>query len=400
MANDFYTANADGSCYVGMFNRPSWVLNQPLNTWGIIPTTNVLADLNPRYDPAVNPVYPAQPDWEGTGPFAQIIGAWCGASFNFDLDELRISLPAGHDDYAGGEPYSIYLRSEQPAWTRMHEPAGGMSAAFPAGFPTDDNQDTTGLYQNGRPRAIHSYNKLIYIPGYGHAAIPQGSCSHSGQEGTLKPIIFDQLTGEMTRFGKALEGESPGYYSGGGTCWDPTRESVWVRRVGTGFFHRYHLPSDDWFKNQSGQLATSSYHALEYIPGYDCILWLNTTFWNVGEIAVIDCASGALYRKTLSGAAVGMLINGFCQPRQFATNKFACWNNSSNTTQINVLSFDGDPRSGVWSVGQLPVHSDNIVTPTVATNNGTYGRFFHSYKMGIFGTINHVTQRPYFYRYK
>lgn len=391
-----YTADENGQVFAGRFNRPSWVRNKALNTWGVVPSLNTLADINPRNNPLINPVFPNKPEWEATGSFQQIIGAWCGASYNFIEDELRISIPAGHSDYAGGEPYSIRLKTDSPRWEMLHHPTG----AIGDGTITNDGQEATGLYANGRARAIHSYNKLVYIPSYGHAAIPQGSTSHGAQNGTTKAVIFDDVTGEMIRFGAEIQGEISGDYSGGAAVYDESRQSVWVRKVGSGRFHRYHVPSDTWIKDVSDSIATSGSNGLEYIPEHDCILWLNNTFNSRGEIAVLNCQTGEITRKQVGGIPVGLPLNGQVRPRLFDTNKFACWNNSSETTKINVLSFDTNPISGNWNVSQLNVSAENTIIPTTATGNGTYGRFFYSKNLGIFGVVNGVTQPIYFYRYK
>lgn len=396
MADDTYTANSDGSCYVGMFNRPSWVLNQPLNTWGVIPATNVLADINPENNPLLNPLFPGKPEWSAVNNFPSIINAWCGASFDFLEQELRITLPAGHADYAGGEPYSLRIKTENPSWVMLHPPTG----ALPEMVLTDDEEELSGLYANGRPRAIHSYNKSVFIPGYGHAVVPQGSTSWSGQKGTLRPVIFDSVTGEMSLFGASIGLGSAGDYSGGGTCYDQSRNCVWVRRQGTGRFHRYYPATDSWQLNVSGLLATGGDTSLTYIPEHDCILWMDNLMADNNIIRVLDCATGQHFSKTISGVAVGTTLNGRSNPAQFEPNKFAFWNNFSDTTVINVLSFDTDPLGGNWSVSQMPMADNNAVTPTIAAVNGTFGRWFHSAELGLFGVVNHVSQPTYFYRYK
>lgn len=396
MANDTYTANADGSCYVGRFNLPSWVRSQPLNTWGVVPTTNVLADLNPRNNPLLNPVFPSKPEWEALGSFTAIVSAWCGATYNADLSEIRIPLIAGHADYAGGESYNIYLKSEAPTWVMMHPPTG----ALPDAVITDDGQENTGLYANGRPRAIHTYNKCIWVPTYGHLVVPQGNCSVAANGGTLRALHFNQDTGLMDLFGADLGVGSPGDYSGGATCWDDSRQCVWIRRVGTGRFHRYFPASNTWQADVSNSIAVSGNNAMEYIPEHDCIVWLNTTFSDAGEVGVLNCATGVITRKAVSGTVVGTNLRGLSQPRRINSNQFAFWHNATNTTDINVLEFDTDPIAGNWSVSQLPVDVSNVVTPTVAASNGTYGRFIHDDKLGIFAVINAVSQPIYFYRYK
>lgn len=394
--NDNHSAASGQAINAGRFNVPSYIRSTALNSWGTVPATKTLASLNPRNNPLLNPVYPSKPEWEATGSFQAIVTAWNGASYNRDLNELRIALIAGHADYAGGESYNIYLDSESPEWVMMHPPTG----ALPDAVITNDGQESTGLYSNGRPRAVHTYNKAIWVPNYGHMMVPQGNCSVAANGGTLRAILFNQETGLMDLFGAAIGVGSPGDYSGGGSCWDTLRECVWVRRVGTGVFHRYYPATNTWQINTSASIAVAGNVAMEYMPEHDCIVWLCTTFSDAGEVGVLNCATGVITRKAVSGSLVGMNLRGLCQPRKFSANQFAMWHNSTDTQTINVLSFDTHPITGNWSVTQLPVSPSNTVTPTAATANGTYGRFFLDEKLGIMGVINGVTEPIYFYRYK
>lgn len=393
MANDNYTADVNGKVFVGRFNRPLWRRQMQQNTWVAIPSTNLLADLNPRNDPTINPNYPNKAEWEAQGGFAAIITAWCGAVWD-DLNlDFQIPFIAGHSDYAGGETYGINLKPDLPSFRMVRKPSG----ALPDAVITNDGQENSGLYADGKPRAVHTYNKCIFVHGHGVVLAPQGNTSHSAAGGTLRAIIQDPVTGEMTRFGSAIPFGSPGDYSGGGTCWDDSRRCIWVRRVGTGRFHRYFVDSDTWETDVSNSIAVAGNVAMEYITEHDCIVWFCNTFSNAGEIGVLNCATGVITRKQVSGSPVGMVFNGLCQPRLIPGNRLACWNNSSNTTQINVLSFDTHPVNGNWSVSQLPVAVDNAVSPTTAVGNGTYGRFFYSKRLGGFGVINGISQQMYFF---
>lgn len=394
MANDAYSAASGQGIYAGRFNLPAWHFAQADNTWATVPITNTLASLNPKNDPLLNPNFPDNPEWFGNGgSFARIISAWCSAVLNPDNDDFWIPLPAGHADYCGGEPYMVSLNAASPSWQRMYDPAG----ALPNPFITNDGQELTGLYQNGRPRAIHSYNKILWVPEYGIAAVPQGSTSHSGQQGTTKPIIIDPVTGEMTRFGTALPVDGAGDYSGGCAVYDSLRKAVWVRRVGTGRWHRYMLETDTWVINISPSYAGAGYNSGEYIAEHDCILWVNANLPN-GKLAILDCATGAVTHPTVTGSLVGMASVGFCTPRKFAAGKFAIWDNATDTTAINVLSFTGDPRTATWNISQLTVAAGNTVTPSARTANGTYGRFAYSKRMNRFFVINDVSQPMYTFK--
>lgn len=141
---------------------------------------------------------------------------------------------------------------------------------------TNDDQESTGLYADGRPRAMHTYNKLLYVPDVGPMFAPQGSTSWSGQNGTLKPIIISQETYEMTRFGTSIGSGSPGDYSGGGTCYDSLRHAVWVKSKGSSRMHRYNITSDTWTLNLSSSVSHDGTVSLEYISEHDCILWFSS----------------------------------------------------------------------------------------------------------------------------
>lgn len=389
MANDTYTAGLDGRCYVGRFSRPQWVLNQAINSVGVIPFSNTLADINPRNDPLINPVYPNKPEWEASGSFASIITAWCGAVN--DDDQFIIPFIAGHADYAGGESYRGFFNSETPSFSMIRKPTG----ALPDAIITNDGQESTGLYADGRPRAVHTYNKIIWIPSGDIALVPQGRTSWSAANGTRRAITISPNDGEMTLFGAELGVGDLSEFSGSGVCWDSLRGIVWHRGPATGMFRTWNPATNTWNASASDSLAVSGYTALEYIPEHDCILWINSFFAN--GFAVLDCSTGAITQPALTGSFVGMSPSGECQPRRFDGNKFAMWDNSTSTNVINVMTYGANPRTDAWSVSQLTFGG---LTPTVRTTRGTYGRFFHSEKLGIFGVLNAVDQPTYFFRYK
>jgi hypothetical protein len=389
MATNTYTADENGQVFAGRFNRPSWLRSQPVNTWGVVPTANVLADINPRNNPALNPNFPNKPEWEATGSFSAIITAWCGA-VNNDYEQI-IPFVAGHADYAGGESYRLKLNTDNPIWEMIRPPTG----ALPDAVVTNDGQEATGLYADGRPRAVHTYNKIIWIPSGDIALVPQGRVSWSAANGTRRAITISPTSGEMTLFGAELGIGDLSEFSGSGTCWDSSRGLVWHRGPATGRFRTWNPATNEWNTNASNSVAVSGSTALEYIPAHDCILWING--WFANNFAVLDCSTGVIHQPDILGDFVGMSVSGECQPRRISDNQFAMWDNSTSTQSINIMSFSGDPRAATWQVSQLPVGG---VTPSTRTTRGTYGRFMYSEKLGIFAVTNAVDQPTYFYRYK
>lgn len=393
MANDTYTANEDGSCFVGRFNLPSWVRNQAVNTWGVVPSSNTLSDTDPENDPLINPNHPSASPWRGSVGFNGHISAYCGMHYDYVNDELRDVLNGGHQDNGGNNQHGIKLNVESPAWRMIKPPSGGITDEYPSGFVTNDGLESTGVYADGRPRAIHSYNKNVYVPNLGFVVAVQGNTYFSAQAGTAKTIIFNQ-DGDVSYFDGSYIHNGSGT-SGMGACYDSNRHAIIAKATNISRFARFDLTTKQWAQFGSSSIQTSSYTALEFMPEHDAFLVMRNGFCYIA-----DAGTGDWQQIDFTGSLVGMSLLGRAQPRYLGGNQFAVWDNSTNTTAINILSFSSDPFADTWHISQLPLSPENAVTPTVRQAEGTYGRFFHSPKLGILGVINAVNQPIYFYRYK
>jgi len=96
----------------------------------------------------------------------------------------------------------------------------------------NDGQEATGVYFDGRHRAIHSYNKPVYVPGYGPLIAVQGNTSYTAGGGTNNSLLLNEGTGEMSVLATLA---SPGAAtSGGAACYDQSRGRVYWIGVGTG----------------------------------------------------------------------------------------------------------------------------------------------------------------------
>lgn len=387
---DSYTAASGGVVYGGRAaSRPAWRRAMGANTWAVVPTANSLSSLDPKTDPAVNPVYPSSPNWYAAGHEA-IVSAWCGACYDSAGDVLWLPLGGGHSDYAGNEPYKLALKMESPTWTRVRNPSGAIGNLL----TINDGQEATGIYSDGQPRAIHSYNKPVYVPNVGPYIAVQGNTSLTAAGGTRRPVAVDAATGLGTlKADNAYAGSS----SGGGACFDPTRGalgSIWWRGAATNAFCRYDVSADTWVQ-VGGTYTISGYTSLCYLPDADCILWGNDggTAW-----AVIDCSTGARHTPTFSGSVSGSLRPGSCQTRWVAELGSVCaWDNSTNTTLITRLTPGANPRTDAWTIDSITVSGSNAVTPTTRAANGTYGRFAYSQNLGGFLVLNATNQSPYFF---
>lgn len=391
MANDTYSAASGQGIYAGRYNVPSWVASMQQYTWTQIPTTNTFASLDPCQNPLMNPNFPNRPEWSPITINRSIMDGWSGAAWDPDNDELNV-MGGGHGDYAGNEHIILHANAEQPYFYMPRPPSGAIGNIL----ITDDGQEATGVYSDGRPRAIHSYNKLTFVPGMGMALPILGNTAWNA----TGPAIYVQFgigTAEATFIG-TVPATDTSKSSGGGACYDPSRHVLWFRGAGTTSFGYRDIATDAWVDVGQTYNISTYYSAIEYIPEHDCILWLNTSLPN--DFAIFDCATGVLHQPAKSGAFVGtdLVDLGRCQPRYIGDGQFAIWNNVSDMAVINIFSFTGNPRTATWHISQLPVAPSNTVVPTQRNERGTYGRFAYSQKMGGFVLVNRRAEPAYFFK--
>lgn len=390
--NDNYSAVSGQGIYAGRYNVPSWIAGAAINTWGTVPATNLLSSLDPKLDPLINPNFPSNPEWYASN-FAGIASAWCGWVYDYINHRLRTGLGGGHADYAGNDEYGINLKSDSPSWYRMRLPSGAIGNLL----TTDDSQEATGNYADGQPRAIHSYNKQVFVPNIGLVVAVQGNTSWSGQAGLNRPLFYNH-DGLFTGVG-ATNTNVNGATSGAGACYDPTRHCIYVMGTNSGRLQKYDITTNTW-SQLGNSFAWSGSSALEYIEEHDCLLWFNAFLSN--GFAVIDLADNTMHFPSVTGSYVGGMAKprGQCQPRRVKAGEYAFWDNDSSTIYINKLSYSGNPKTATWVASQYNVAAGNSIMPTVRTTNGTYGRFFIDTEFKIMGVINAVNQPIYFYRYE
>lgn len=367
---------------------PSWVSSASAGQWGVVPVAAALSTLDPKTNDAINPNYPGSPEWYGSTGFAGIVDPWCGGCYNADGDELWLPLGGGHNDYGGNEPYKLSLNQETPAWTMVRAPSGAIGNLL----TTKDSQEASGVYSDGQPRSIHSYNKPVWVPNVGPYISAQGGTWYSGQAGTKKAIFIDPDTGMGTMLAECT-GSLPSNISA--ACFDPSRGtqgSIWSRGAGASFakMQRYDVAADSWTVDIGNSLAPDNYLGMCYMPEEDCILLIYPS----GQ-RVFDCTTGVYHNPTFSGSPAASHSAG--QP-VWVGGKAYMWNNSTNTTLITRYTPGENPRTDEWTVDTLTVDGGNAVTPTAKQTNGTYGRFAYSPNLGIFILTNSISGPVYFFK--
>ena len=386
-----YTCASGQGIYGGKYNWPAWRRAIAAQHWAEV-GGNTIRSADPKNDIAVNPNHPLSPPWHGSIGVAGVVIAYCGGCFDQDNKVLWLPLGGGHGDYAGNEPWKIDLDVDSPVWEFVRNPSGAVGNLI----TLSDGQEATGLYSDGRLRSVHSYNKPVYIPGVGPALGVTGATYYSGSKGLRQTAIISPTTGELVSLMAENTHIGLETTSGSGSCFDLSRNMIWVMPASGGKLTRRELSATTW-EDTGVYVASSGNSGLEYLPDHDCIVWFNSGLTR--GFAVIDCATLTVYYPLTTGTYVGVTKpTGNAQPRYVQSAKqIAFWHNSTDTTAINTLTFTSNPRTDTWTIDQLAVSVDNTVTPSVRHSNGTYGRFFYSEKLDGFGVFNSIDDPIYFY---
>lgn len=402
----------------------TWPSAIGIGSWGVIPASNTLAALNPDNDPLVNPNHPATAPWRIAGNHAGMITAWCGAAWDEQSGTMWWVDAGGHNDNYANGVYKLSLERAAPAYNRVRKPSGAVGTAA-VDYAAEHAGPQQADYSDGRPRAKHTVNAQFFWPGRGPGQAteillsPHGGASTSG---LLRPYIVSESTGERTVVGSSKSNEPSGGWSA--AVYDPVRNCVWKMPTSSSTrFSRWGGPDNDNWTDVGDTVYFSGSVSLCYIPGLDLILVGNGGRDSgaqsiVGGWGVFDPKTGVLYAKgmtttfpTFAGAPTVApagfdtgLWPGLCQPRWAASlGAVLAWDNSVAGTTTRVMRVtppaSGDPRTGTWTIDELPVSATNAVTPSTATFNGTYGRFFVWDAARVCGVINSVDEAGFFFRY-
>ena len=361
---------------------------------------NTLAAIDPIKNPGINPNFPLAPEWApNDGSFQYVVASWCGAAFNEDRAEMWLGISGGHTDYAGNEVMACDFSADAPAWRMVRKPSGAIGNLL----RTDDGQEPSGIYSDGRPRSIHTAGKWCYVPGVGPALMVLGGGAWQPVRGGKNWSVFlDESTGEATF---TAEPAWRNLVDNSGVCFDSHRRAIWIGIRNKDSLLRYDIPS-------SGAPSTGTYtnvglgdpgygnQNLCYLPDHDCILHADSFDDDTNSRwRVFDCATGIWHKPTFNGTPVGPLSVGTGQLRWVPALGAACfWDNQTNTTLITKVTPGVNPRSDAWNVSSLPVSLGNTVVPTPRTARGTYGRFAYSARLGGFVLFNNTAGPTYFYK--
>ncbi|MBT9503968.1 MAG: hypothetical protein IV092_22180 [Burkholderiaceae bacterium] len=327
--------------------------------------------------------------------------SWTGGVWDDSTGTFWIPLGGGHTDYGGNEPYRIQLGADQPAWSMVRNPTGAVGNT---GI-TRDGREATGLYFDGRLRAVHSYNNQTFVPGLGPVISRLAGCYYTAtvSPANARAYRIDDA-GEahlLCDYAAANEGSALISSSDGACAFDPTRGArgtLWSLGHGTSRLIQIDIAAGTATARGDKANYLASCDAMHYIPGMDVLAGINRGALKIWQ----------LYRDNYSAVAPALTGN-FSAGLEIANlaGFGSCWvpelrmlclyENSSNRTQISTLT----PTRGAtdpWVRGMLEVSPANTVTPpAVSSNGGLFGRFGYSSSLRGFYLVPGTTQMPYFF---
>lgn len=368
----------------GKYIWPSWRRAMTAQTWVEVPASNVLEDIDPSDDPAINPDHPSTAQWQPT-LFSRVMSAWSGAAWRERDSTMGLMLHGGHGDYWGNEPYEICLEADTPFWRMLRNPSGAVGNAI----NLDDGQEATGLYADGRIRATHTYSTLVHIPGVGWGITAHGASAPSAQDPNSKPVLIDEHTGEMIR-----HGADGGFTNTGNGVYDPTRHCFWVHRRNGFEVYKYDIAADEWTTYTSSFGSTSGQANLCYLPEHDLIfIRRGSSSW-----VVYDPTDNTMTEVTTSGSGIVGKDVDVAQPALCEyDNSLYFWHQSSDTEKLTRAQIPADPKNDTWVISTVTPDAANAITPSACQSTGTYGRFGYSRKLDGFYLVNRVDEPIYFY---
>lgn len=371
-----------------------------VNTWAEIPAT-LLSGIDPNNNAAINPNYPGRAPWlrrvasntNQSGVNGAVI-PWCGAAWDDSTGTFWLPLGGGHADYGGNEPYKISLLENAPAWSMVRPPSGSLpliAGGLPSGatvqgnsYLLDDGQETSGVYADGRPRAIHSYRKHVYVPGLGPVCVVQGGAFTNVAESGKRTWLMSESSGEW-EWKSTADSANIGMSAGGAACYDATRGCIYW--TGNGTYKLLRLDLSSWtFSDVGAQtIASTNGVAIEYIPEHDVVFQVCDYYGT--DFCIRDPASGLITSPSVTGTPPA--ING-------ATGM--AWVPSIGMVfdvggMLFALTPTGNPKTDPWAWSQITFASPVPAAPS----QGMYTRFGYSKRLGGLYRYTAAASKPWFF---
>ena len=352
-----------GTPYSGI---PAWRTAMPPHTWAVVPTGNTLSSLNPALNPALNPNGVGNtPPWGGGHP--GVLNAWGALTPSMNDGRVWIAIGGGHEDYGGNEAYVLDLMLGTPMWQLLHPPSG--SIGHSPGIILYDGQEATGVYSDGRMRAVHAYGNSLHIPG-GNIFVSCVSAPYPRPGGPVAPKSF-WVNIQNGNHSIASDWTGVPFTSGGGeggACYDLVRNCVYHIRAGNGTrMLKTDLATGITTTVGSTNNWTGSRSMLSYVPGHDVVAVCTSGGGNTG-LMIYDPILDVWNRTGLVSGSPAAGMDSFPGYRGECwvppLGGIASWNQLTNTAAISLLTPPAsNAYAGTWTFSVLPLSGSNAVLP-------------------------------------
>lgn len=379
--------------FAGMFGKPSWAQGLALFEWTLVPG-NTIAAIDPEKNPQINPNFPAASPWRGNGGIADLL-SYSGGAFDDTTGFFWKPIQGGHQDYGGNDPWRANVFNEYVQWEMVRPPSGAIGNVINLW----DGKESTGLYADGRLRAVHSYGYNCAANGKVYAGALIGQFPQ-GQSGKAWCVEIDTKTGEYR-----LVCDYTGSNIGSGyaaAAIDPTRNKLYSIGRETARFVEVDLVAGTFVNigAMDNIFGGYSYVCGVYAEGADRVIFVsgqtsNTAYKARRGLAIINPLTKAVTYPSCEAypAFLGGAIGAAWSPVRGA---LLLWDNADETNKVAMLT-PSNPTdlSQPWTCSVI---SGTGVMPTSREPTGTYNRWQYSKRLGGCLLLNATNQQMYFLR--
>lgn len=411
---DTYSAVTGATLYAGRSSGvPAYVESAVARRW--FRAGNGLADIEMRFNPAMNPLYDAaglvRPPWAMSNWNIDGICAWsAGAKHPTEPYFLRFGGGHGDSGYNGIPKLNIGLDTPTYSHLRWGDGTiGHWNGSDLLGF--DERDGTYDDYAStGNPRSAHTYNGVVIAPNGVLYATQGYKAGAAGQNGS-------------TLWGYSIAGDSWSAVStlpASGTtfrdfCHVPTVGGAAGSLVGIGQGNAevssYDITAGTW-SGSSSFTNTSGGARMVYVPApWDCVVGLNYMVGNgffmhaFGRYAL---TGGNEIRPSTTGTRPFTTVENDLRSGVWVPS-LGCivgWVWGADLWTLTPPT-SGDPRDA-WTWGQIAADAGNTVTPQGRPGSQdpeVFGAFFHHafgdvdvFCLSIRDESGNSSIQPYFFR--
>ena len=312
--------------------------------------------------------------WTQLGVAPDVMGSWSGGVYDSSRERLVI-WGGGHMNYDGNELYAFDFNTF--SWIQLTKIT-----------PIDQRIKSVKMYDDGLPTSTHTYGGLQYITATDQFFTSGGSIYGSG--GCAAATWLYDFS--------AIPAES-GWMnvSNGGGCgmvsaYDPVTSLVWYSagsQLST--FDPLNL-SDPWTQRLSGTISNFYMSAAIDPIRRKLVLLGGTGYGGIPKTKIYDISNpNAVTGGIVTTVGDTEIENSDAAGLEFdsVNNQLVAWKNGSQVYTLNIDNLE-------WT--QVEPATTNLVTPSAASGNGTYGRFRYVPSKNVFVLVNKMTENVFVYK--